>query len=516
MTVLEITVQRRLGNTWPVVLDRSQADELPFRAEGELDISAGLIQWKEQLFPLGQDPAAYGTLLGKALFRDAIRDAFVTARNESAGDLRTLLVIEDDDLKPLHWERLCAPIRSGGKWGLLGTDQRSIFSLYLPSLADRRFPAIGRRDLRALVLVANPPEGNQYSLDRFDEPITVATIRAALGDLPHDLLATVPEAIGRPTLDELVTRITGGNYTLLHIVAHGQYAPASGKTNLYLLDASGQVARVAASRLVERLESVEGRLGLPRLAFLATCESAKSEAEGAGALGGLAQLLVRELGLPAVIAMTEEISVDTATALAGEFYARLRDHGEVDRALVQARAGLAGASDITVPALYNRLAGRPLFSDTPDRELTDSEIEYGLGELAKLLPERAPILQETFAAQAVIVRGALGMDRTALSEASRRGWHDALARVNSLCEEVLDLDFRALAFGKRPPSYDPRCPFRGLLAFGYADREFFFGRRGAGREVAGQASCPPLPAGFGAHRAVASPRSCWPVSSPRF
>ena len=302
------------------------------------ELNAG---WREQLLTLALDPLAYGTVLGKALFSEAVRDAFVTARNESGDDLRTLFVVEDEELKPLHWERLCAPIRSGGKWGLLGTDQRSIFSLYLPSLADRRFPAIGRRDLRALVLVANPPEGNRYGLDRFDESATLSAISAALGDLPHDLLASAPGAIGRPTLDELVARITGGSYTLLHVVAHGWYDDSSGETTLYLLDDSGQVAPVAASRLVERLEPVEGSLGLPRLTFLATCESAAPEGERGGALGGLAQRLVRDLGLPAVVAMTQRVSVTTAMALAREFYVRLRDHGEVDRALVQATAGLA-------------------------------------------------------------------------------------------------------------------------------------------------------------------------------
>jgi hypothetical protein len=142
MTILEITVQRRLGDTWPVVLDRSQVGKLPTRAEGELDLGAG---WREKLLTLALDPLAYGTVLGKTLFREAVRDAFVTARNESRGDLRTLLVVEDPELKPLHWERLCAPIRPGNKWGLLGLDQRSAFSLYLPSLADRRFPCPGRK-----------------------------------------------------------------------------------------------------------------------------------------------------------------------------------------------------------------------------------------------------------------------------------------------------------------------------------------------------------------------------------
>ncbi len=435
---------------------------------------------------LAFNPLAYGTVLGKALFREAVRDAFVTARNESGDDLRTLFVVEDDELKPLHWERLCAPICSGGKWGLLGLDQRSVFSLYLPSLANRRFPAIGRRDLRALVLVANPPEGNQYGLDRFDEPATVAGLRAALGDLPYELLANAPGAIGWPTLDELVTRITGGSYTLLHVVAHGWYDDSSGETALYLLDAAGQVAPVPASHLIERLEQIDGTLGLPRLTFLATCESAAPEAERAGALGGLAQRLVRDLGLPAVVAMTQKVSVDTATALAREFYIRLRVHGQANLALVEATPGLAKAHDITVPALYSRLAGRPLFSDMPDRELTDSEMEFGLSRLEALLPVRAPVMQEEFAVQAERLRGMLGAGRANLSKVAQDEWKKAEKAINALSEEVLDLSFPALALGKEPPAYDARCPFPGMLAFGSRfatsgkpaddDRKFFKGR----------------------------------------
>src|SRR5262249_55489431 len=149
------------------------------------------------------EPLAYGSVLGEALFREVVRDAFVTALTESQGDLRVLLVVEDPELKVVHWERLCAPLRPGGKWGFLALDQRVLFSLFLPSLTNRRFPPIGRRDLRALILVANPPAPNRWGLDRFDEEATVAGVREALGEIPHDLLATVQGALALPTLDEL-------------------------------------------------------------------------------------------------------------------------------------------------------------------------------------------------------------------------------------------------------------------------------------------------------------------------
>jgi hypothetical protein len=49
--------------------------------------------------------------------------------------------------------------------------------------------------------------------------------------------------------------------------------------------------------------------------------------------------------------------VATSQALTEAFYRRLREHGEVDRALVEACAGLAERYDIAVPALYSRLGG---------------------------------------------------------------------------------------------------------------------------------------------------------------
>jgi len=161
MSIFEITVQRKSGDDWPVVVEHSKPGVfLPVRNEGLLSL--------DQTELLSQvTPRDYGTLLGQALFRGEVRDAFVRARAKNGEDLRVLLFVEADDLKTLRWERLCAPLDGG--WNFLALDQRVPFSLYLPSLTDRRFPPIGRRDLRALVLVTSR-EGldGVYHLDPFD------------------------------------------------------------------------------------------------------------------------------------------------------------------------------------------------------------------------------------------------------------------------------------------------------------------------------------------------------------
>ncbi|MBN1450523.1 MAG: CHAT domain-containing protein, partial [Anaerolineales bacterium] len=273
-----------------------------------------------------------------------------------------------------------------------------------------------------------------------------------------------------PGLDTLSKHLVGGTYTLLHIVAHGAYIAKRDETALYF-PKEGRRGPVTSSELIERLSRMER---LPQFTFLSTCESADPQAETG--LGGLAQRLVRELGMPAVLAMTNKITIPTAQALASAFYTHLREHGEVDRALSEALGTLQGQYDVTVPALFSRLGGRPLFSDTLDRPLTDAEIRFGLDHLPALVKERAPVLTAESEALTAKVNAHLGVDVSALSAESRRERGLNLNALNQLCTEVLDMSFNALALGGTPPEYDSRCPFPGLMAFRPEESEFFFGR----------------------------------------
>ena len=455
MSTFEITIQRKSGDTWPVVVEQSASGVfLPVRKEGTLQLD------REGLLLSQPDPKAYGTILGQAVFRDDVRDAFVQAVTKSDDCLHVLLFVEDAELRTLRWERLCAPL--DGRWDFLGLNQRVPFSLYLPSVTDQRFPPIGRRDLRALVLVANPDGLDQYRLTPFDAAATVQNVRTALGSIPCEVLAAVEGAVGPPTLDALCERITAEHYTLLHIVCHGQFK--GDDTILYWAKADGTVEPVTGTRLLERLSRLRGARGLPQFAFLSACESAVAEA-GEG-LSGLAQRMVhdRQLGMPAVLAMTEKVSVETAHKLSAAFYGRLREHGEVDLALAEACAGLADRPDIHVPALYSRLGGRPLFSDKLDRPLTNAEIEYGLSRAQELLAQQAPVLLAEFDRHAR--PRCAGRCRREAEAAEQRSSpqerDDALDAVSNICDEALDLSFNALALGQNPPAYDARCPFRGL------------------------------------------------------
>jgi hypothetical protein len=278
--------------------------ELPVRREGTLALNCDELP--------ESPPEEYGAVLGRALFRDDVCDGFKQALARADDSLHVLLYVEDDgkddELRPLRWERLAAPLDGG--WTMLATDQRTPFALHLPSSTDRRFPPIGRRELRALILVANPTRPERWQLAPFAVAAAVGGVRASLGPIPRDVLAEADGAIGPPTLDALCAVITGRSYKLLHVVAHGRFPAGEGEPVVFLATPGGEVAPVRAGDLIGRLGRLRGTSDLPRLAFLATCEGAAPEAEGA--LGGLGQRLVRELGMPAVVAMTGEVTVASA------------------------------------------------------------------------------------------------------------------------------------------------------------------------------------------------------------
>ncbi len=359
MSIFEITIQaQRNPAEWPVIIKFQDQDELPIEKNGILRLSQDDLQ---QLSMLQHKPRDYGTFLGKALFQGELFHGFREAFTKSQKLMRVLLTVnveESDRLKTLHWERLCAPIDES--WEHLALNQRLPFSQYIPtSNLDRNYPTIDQSDLRALVIVANPENLEEYSLASFDVATTVSGLRQALGDIPCDVLAyDIEDAVGAPTLNQLCQRLSFANppYTLLHIVCHGRVV--EGKTALYLSNENNQVEPVMDQHLIQQFQHLGSKDSLPHLTFLCSCSSGSP-------LGRLTRSLVQKLAMPAVVAMSDQVSVKTGIALAQGFYPRLRKLGAVDIALQQAATGLAERHDITVPALFSRYRDKPLFNLIP-------------------------------------------------------------------------------------------------------------------------------------------------------
>jgi hypothetical protein len=347
-----ITIQAKLGASWPVVVAVAQDNQLSAKVDGTFAPELGELLEES-------DPRAYGTRLGQALFRGGVRDAFIRALAGGSGPLHVLLTLEAADLRGLQWENLCGPIE--GVDGFLGLDQRIAYSRFLTSAVSRRLRPLRRADLRALIVVASPVDLDAFGLQPFDAAAAVAAATATLG-MPYDVLGDVPGAKGPASIDAICEHLTRAHYPILHVVAHGRHSVERGESALFLSDSAGQVDMCMQTRLSERLQLLAD--GVPHLAFFASCESASEPLQASAA--SLARLLVAEAAIPAVVAMSRRVSIATAHAFTTAFYARLHRHGHVDQAVVEATAGLHSRADILVPALYGRLGARPLFTIEAD------------------------------------------------------------------------------------------------------------------------------------------------------
>jgi hypothetical protein len=380
MSIFEITIQnQRTPTEWPVLIKIELQDKLPIQINGTLQLSEND---QEELSMLLYEPKNYGIFLGKALFRDKLYYAFREAFASTHKLMRVLLTIDTENseqLKTLHWERLCVPI-DNNSWEHLALNQRLPFSQYLPSSnLDRSYPVISQSDLRALVMVANPENLDKYSLAPLDVTTTFSGLKQAFGNIPCDTLANdLTDAVGKPTLNQLCQQLSSANspYTILHIVCHGTVK--AGENIVYWSDENNQVLPVKRKDLIERLRQLGNKEGLPYLTFLCSCSSGSP-------LGGIAQSLVRKLGMPAVVAMTDKVSIKTGLALAQNFYRQLRELGTVDIALQKAMAGLADRYDIVVPALFSSFRDRSLFKMPSAPAVQGQSVRKGIQALEELM-----------------------------------------------------------------------------------------------------------------------------------
>jgi hypothetical protein len=370
----------RQGATWPVVVTESHPGETSsVTVKGTLDLD-----------PLALEavagPAAYGEILGSRLFTGNTLRAFDNARATSGDELHVMLSIEDETLRSLRWERLCAPIDD--ELAPLAFDQRTPFALHIATDLHRTFPTLYRSSLRMLILVACPDGLDDYELHQFDQLRAVQSVTSALNNsVPCDVLGTVPGAVGPPTLTELCEVLTSGKHTLLHVICHGAFFREEGECVLYLAGEDGRVAVVRAADVVERLRLLSR---LPYLVFLSTCQTAQPEAEGS--LGGLAHRLVRQLAIPAVIAMTDRITVETVQGLAEVFYRQFLQHGLVDKALAEGFVGIVHRRDAPIPVLISRLGAQRLYLDEAPRASTVASVETKVSQTGPVPPETgAPI-----------------------------------------------------------------------------------------------------------------------------
>ncbi|MCP3956320.1 MAG: CHAT domain-containing protein [bacterium] len=336
----------------------SETEIPPLR--GETPIDAG------ELLQHQLDPRAYGKALGEALFPDtsitlaggkttSLRAHYrriETAVESGSLHLRLRLRLDPSasDLQALRWELLRDP-ESGDA---LAMSEKSLFSRFMASQDWRPVKLQPKSEPKALIAVSSPSdlgEGKKYQLAEVDADGEIDRARQALEGARIEV-AGKDEPL---TLDHLINRLRDG-IDVLYLACHGAISKRDNVPALYLQNADGTNAVTRGAELATRLAELARP---PRLAFLASCESAGTEA-GTDALGEVtaqASLAPRlaEAGVSAIVAMQGQVSMQTVEEAVPVFFTELMKDGQIDRALAAARGRVRERHDAWMPALYTRL-----------------------------------------------------------------------------------------------------------------------------------------------------------------
>lgn len=355
MTYAELEVSFHLRD------DRRYAVEFRYDApdsHAKVPLGPFLLEFDwERLHAALTDPPVYGTALSAMFFASPrIIEVFTAALAFSSHQdgLRIRLYL-NRDVPKLHdviWEMLHDP--SSPNKAPLATNARVLLSRFLSSWDFRPVHLGPKGSLRALVAIANPRAIDQQTvggrqLTPVDVPAEWQRLSTSLGLIGKTLLADNGDA----SLNNITTTL-GEGFDILVLVCHG--ALVDGEPRLWLEDDNGGVARVMGIDLVLRLKNMKQP---PRLVLLCSCQSAgmadQLHSDDRGALAALGPRLA-EAGIPAVIAMQDNIRMDTASAFLTRFFEQLMDDSQIDRAVAIARAALyPDHGDWWVPVLITRL-----------------------------------------------------------------------------------------------------------------------------------------------------------------
>lgn len=298
----------------------------------------------EDLITLPED---YGKKLGEMFFKDPGM-VEIWAKSQSSAQslnaplrLRLLISAGAWPLNNIYWEAMRDP-KDGSP---LFTGEKVLFSRYLSAADLRPVKLRPKGDLKALVVVAAPEGLGEYKLADVDRDGEFERAKQSLGNIPMTLLPAKPKE--RATLNALVEKLRAG-YDILYIAAHGTLTN-TGEPMLWLENEEGKVERVLASQLATHINEL---INQPRLVMMASCQSA---GKGAGDTLQAIGPRLSQAGIPAVIAMQGNISMDSVKKFMPAFFSELDRDGQIDRALAVARGTIRDRHDFWMPVLFMRL-----------------------------------------------------------------------------------------------------------------------------------------------------------------
>ena len=293
-----------------------------------------------------------GQHLYSALFQGTLRDSWVTAQGIAQNRreaLRLRLGLKGTRLPRLPWEVMYGNDLPAEKFqqGLsmaarpLAAGTHVIFSRYQPSqrLSDDRLPFDLATDqpLRILMVIAAPDDQERLKLHQEARQLQQELVQSDRADneTTPDIQLTVLDQPGR---EQLTQALEQGRYQVLHYAGHSDLSSAGG--SLYLVNSrTGLTEIFSGDDLAGLLVNNGIRLAVfnsCRGSYTATSDPVNERERN------LAEALVSR-GIPAVLAMAEQIPDNVALTLTWLFYRNLRQGYPIDLSLSRARQGLISA-----------------------------------------------------------------------------------------------------------------------------------------------------------------------------
>lgn len=318
-------------------------------AEGRGDVI--LSRSSLNLVELGQE-------LYTALFQGTLRDSWVIAQGVAQNRreaLRLRLGLKGSELPRLPWEvmygtdvpveRLRQPGSITSAPRPLATGTRLIFSRYQSGtrLVEEGLPILPQpnQPLRILMVVSAPTDQEHLKLYR-----EVKQMQQELLSHPSSRTESgyesAPEIelkiLNQPGREQLTQALEQGQFQALHYAGHSDLSAAGG--SLYLVNNRTGLTEVLTGDDLAGLLVNNG----VRLVVFNSCRGSYSVTSdpNTGRDRNLAEALVSR-GIPAVLAMAEQIPDNVALYLTGLFYRNLKLGFPIDLSLNRARQGLISA-----------------------------------------------------------------------------------------------------------------------------------------------------------------------------
>ena len=301
-----------------------------------------------------EDDGAYGQMLFRAIINEnpstsqsnnATKTGFENALRDSNNKIPIELEIDPNDpiLRTIWWEFISDP---NSKIPIGVQENLALARRVGQAMHSEPIPS----PLRILVVLSSPraleslaSDNDLLGLHPLDIPVEEKIINDSLGSfvgagLVEYEIVSNNSVETRLTPQHVTSKLQGGQFDALHIVAHGiwgEFDDDNIKSFRMVMesDLSADSPMVSEKELVAAIDSS----GV-KLVVLAACQSSNRHV-GENNLSGLGQVLVQH-GVPFVVSMQARIRFSTAQLFVQHFYNHLIRTGNIDRAMAATRMAL--------------------------------------------------------------------------------------------------------------------------------------------------------------------------------